>query len=337
MKKAPAVVAADTPPHAHSSSGDDTTISIVVPSYNHAPYVEKTLRSLFRQTLQPAELFVIDDGSRDDSVRIIERVLKDCPFPCELIARENRGLCATLNQGFSRTDNSSAYFAYLGSDDLWLPQFLQARVALLQSRPRAVLAYGNAYSIDGEDRIIDCTSDWAHYVDGDVRQMLLEILAPLSPTVLYRRAALPPQPWNEESGLEDYELYLHLSAAGEFAFDSQILSAWRQHGYNTSRDLELMRRERLAAQRRAATVLGIGARELAEFHALAGFRSAQEFMRRGEKIKAVNLTLQNLGGVPSLSEASRMFIGLLTPHRWLSSRRKRQHEQASRRYGSLSL
>lgn len=334
MKKPPAASPAD-PPHPHSS-GDDTTISVVVPSYNHAPYVEKTLRSLFRQTLQPTRLLVIDDGSRDDSVRIIERVLKDCPFPCELIARENRGLCATLNQSFTRT-GSSTYFAYLGSDDLWLPQFLRARVALLESRPRAVLAYGNAYSIDGEDRIIDCTTDWASYVDGDVRQMLLEILAPLSPTVLYRRAALARQLWNEETGLEDYELYLHLSASGEFAFDPQILSAWRQHGYNTSRDLELMRRERLAAQRRASISLGLGARELAQFQALAGFRSAQEFMRRGEKMKAVKLTLQNLDGVPGLREVSKMFIGLLTPHRVLSSRRRRRHERAGQRYGSLPL
>ncbi|HEX8292571.1 MAG TPA: glycosyltransferase family A protein, partial [Pyrinomonadaceae bacterium] len=119
----------------------DGRVAVVVPSYNHAPYVAAALRSVLAQTLAPARLLVIDDGSRDGSPRVIEDVLKDCPFPCELIARENRGLCATLNEGLSKTEG--AYFAYLGSDDLWLPDFLAARVALLEARPRAVLAYGH--------------------------------------------------------------------------------------------------------------------------------------------------------------------------------------------------
>ncbi len=75
-------------------------VFVLVPSYNHAPFVERCLRSIFRQTLPPAKLLVIDDGSGDDSVKIIERMLADCPFPAQLIARENLGLCRTLNEGF---------------------------------------------------------------------------------------------------------------------------------------------------------------------------------------------------------------------------------------------
>src|SRR5882672_4544514 len=150
-------------------------VSVVVPSYNHAPFVEATLRSIMKQTLQPAQLLVIDDGSRDESTAVIERVLSACPFPCELVVRSNRGLCATLNEGFERTRGN--YFAYLGSDDLWLPDFLSARVGLLESRPEAVLAYGHAYFIDEQNAIIDCTADWAHYADGDVREMLLQTTA----------------------------------------------------------------------------------------------------------------------------------------------------------------
>ena len=85
------------------SLGGPATVSVVVPSYNHAQFIEATLRSIMKQTLAPAQLLVIDDGSSDESPAIIERVLNDCPFPCELIARNNRGLCATLNEGFERT------------------------------------------------------------------------------------------------------------------------------------------------------------------------------------------------------------------------------------------
>jgi alpha-1,3-rhamnosyltransferase len=332
MLKAPA-----NTPDATDANGEPT-VSVVVPSHNHAPFIEKTLRSIFRQTLLPRELIVIDDGSEDDSPQIIERVLRDSPVAaCEFIARENRGLCATLNEGFARSGGRSRYFAYLGSDDLWFPQFLEARVEVLEARERAVLAYGNAYSIDAADRIIDNTADWARYRDGSVRLMLLETLAPLSPTVVYRRAALGAQPWNEAAGLEDYELYLRLSAEGEFAFDERVLSAWRQHGYNTSRNLALMLREKLAAQQRVAAQLGLSAAEIAEFQTLARFRSAQEFMRRGEKLEALKLASRNMRGARTRGEAFKFVAGLLLPHRLLSWQRGRTRERASARYGSLQL
>src|ERR1041384_4660378 len=173
-----------------------TRVSVVVPSYNHAQFVAMTLRSIMKQTFAPAELVVIDDGSTDDSPGLIEQILKECPFPCELIVRSNRGLCATLNEGLART--AGDYFAYLGSDDVWLPNFLRDRVRLLQSRTDAVLAYGHASLLDKQSRIVDCTADWANYVDGAVRAMLLDTIAPMTPTVLYRRTALEKEPWNEE-------------------------------------------------------------------------------------------------------------------------------------------
>ncbi len=201
--------------------GKRARVSVVVPSYNHARFVEKTLHSIMKQSFQPTYLLVIDDCSTDNSPAIIERTLNDCPFPSELIARSNRGLCATLNEGFQRT--SGEYFAYLGSDDLWLTEFLHARVSMLESRDHAVLAYGHAFFIDEENRIIDSTADWAEYADGDAREMLLQTTAPMSPTVVYRREALEQERWDETSALEDYDLYLRLSARGEFAFDPQIL------------------------------------------------------------------------------------------------------------------
>jgi alpha-1,3-rhamnosyltransferase len=313
----------------------DADVSVVVPSYNHARFVEKALRSIFRQTLRPRALVVIDDGSRDDSPRIIERTLQDCPCPCVFVARENRGLAATLNEGFARTGGK--YFAYLGSDDLWLPEFLATRVAQLEARPRALVAYGGAYSIDESDRVIDCTTDWARYVDGDARPMLLTTLAPLSPTVVYRRAALPARPWNEQARLEDYELYLRLSAAGEFAFDPRVLSAWRQHDDNASQNIAMMLAERLAAQASTAAELGLSAHDLARFQSLARFRSAQEFMRQGHKLTALRLWLAHPRGAPSLSEAARLVAGLAVPHQFLRRRKQRMRRQAAERYGALTF
>ncbi len=97
-----------------------------------------------------------------------------------------------------------------------------------------MLAYGHSFLIDEQNNIIDCTLDWAQYVDGDAQTMLLqESIAPMSPTVMYRRAPLERHGWNEQAKLEDYELYLRLSAEGDFAFDRaslvRLAAAWSQH------------------------------------------------------------------------------------------------------------
>ena len=311
-------------------------VSVVVPSYNHARFVTDCLRSIMRQTRVPAELVVIDDGSTDGSPQIIERVLRDCAFPCELVARENRGLCATLNEGLQRATRGN-YFAYLGSDDVWLDDFLAARVAALESRPRAVVAYGHAYLIDEHNRIVDCTHDWARYADGDARPMLLQTTAPMSPTVVYRRAALARHGWNEASRLEDYDLYLRLSVEGEFAFDARVLAAWRQHARNTSWNQTMMLDEQLAAQRRLAATLGIDAGELRKLHTAISFKRAEDFLRIGEKSGALALMRRNLAGATSVRTVARLLARLVVPQRWLESRRKLLQRRAHERYGSIQL
>jgi len=314
-------------------SGTPTTVSVIVPSYNHAQFIEATLRSVVKQTLAPAELMVIDDGSSDGSPSVIERVLNDCPFPCELLVRDNRGLCATLNEGFERSAGN--YFAYLGSDDLWLPDFLKARVRLLESRPDAVLAYGHTYFIDEENRIIDSTADWATYTDGDVRKMLLQTTAPMSPTVLYRRETLEHQLWNEESKLEDYDLYLRLSEYGPFAFDPGVLSAWRRHSANTSWDQTLMLNEQLKSQRTAALRFGLTNEQIEALQRTTRFNRAEDFLRVGEKSQALNLMVNNLSGANSTRATARMFLRLLIPTSIMKRRARIRQRKAFERYGAL--
>jgi len=319
----------------NEARGPRASVSVVVPSYNHAQFIEATLRSIMTQTLQPVELLVIDDGSTDASLGIIERTLNECLFPSELVARDNRGLCATLNEGLERT--RAKYFAYLGSDDLWLPEFLNARVRLLESRAGAVLAYGHAYYIDDENRIIDSTADWARYADGDVRDMLLKTTAPMSPTVVYRRESLERQRWDEASGLEDYDLYLRLSSEGSFAFDQRILSAWRRHSANVSWDQTLMLEEQLKSQRRAALSFGFTNDQVAKLQTATRFSRAEDFLRVGQKSEAFRLITQNLRGANSPRSTARMLLRLLIPNSFMRGRARFRQQKAHERYGTIDV
>lgn len=310
-------------------------VSVLVPSYNHAPFVEQTLRSIFAQTAPPEKLIVIDDGSKDESAGIIEKVLRDCPFDFEFIRRENRGLCATLNEGFSKSN--SEFFAYLGSDDVWLPDFLERRVKLLESRPEAVLSFGHSYLIDEENNIIDSTENWTDFADGDMLSLLLRGIVPASAGVVYRRRALENNSWNENAILEDYELYLKLSADGEFAFDKDVSCAWRQHGWNVSGDFPLMLAEWIAAQNRVMDYLKISRGELDKIQTELKFNSVFDYIRRGKKREAFRLARENFRGVKSPEQLGKIFLRFIIPQNFFQWNRRRKRRNTIKNYGKIKL
>ena len=100
--------------------------------------------------------------------------------------------------------------------------------------------------------------------------------------MLYRRKALEQQHWNEESRLEDYDLYLRLSEAGEFAFDPRILAAWRRHDSNVSWDQTLMLEEQLRAQREAALRFGFTSEQVERLQRTTRFKRAEDYLRLGQ-------------------------------------------------------
>ncbi len=280
-------------------------------------------------------MIVIDDGSKDESVKIIERVLQDCPFENEFISRENRGLCATLNEGFAKTNGE--FFAYLGSDDIWLPEFLEKQIELLNKRPEAVLTFGHAFWIDEEDSIISCTKDWTTFADGDMLPLLLRGVIFSSPGVVYRRAALEKHKWNENSLLEDYELYLKLAIEGEFARSQEVLCAWRIHGTNTSDNTPLMLDEWIAAQNRVADKLNISRKELEKIQMELKFNSVFNFVRQGRRHEAVKLFQENLGGAKSVAQIAKMLFRLAVPQTLFQWNKRRKKQKAIQKYGKLEI
>ncbi len=312
---------------------DQDKVFVVVPSYNHAPFVEQCLRSIISQTLRPKKLLVIDDGSNDGSPEVIERVLRGCPFDSELVARENRGLCATLNEALSAS--SGEFFAYLGSDDVWLPSFLAEQTQLLNTRPKAVLAFAHAYLVDEDDNVFDSTADWTEFADGDLRPMLLRGSVFSSPGVLYRRSVLAQHRWNESSRLEDYEMYLKLSTVGGFARNPNVLCAWRQHGGNASDDLPLMYEEMAAAQERLAPELGLNYAEIARTTSRLKFAAAENLVRHGFRYEAARFFIDNIRGADSIADILRIAVRLAVPQNLFQWNRKRKRRDAAERYGKL--
>lgn len=141
------------------SSHDKPLISVVIPSFNHAAYIRRAIRSVFAQTYRPIELIIIDDGSSDRSCEVIEETLLEAPFPARLIRQANQGAHAALNLGCQLAGGE--YIQPLNSDDAFEPERLERMIEDVAGRG-AAWGFGAVRHIDEQDRILT--------ENGDLRQ-----------------------------------------------------------------------------------------------------------------------------------------------------------------------
>ncbi|WP_434729493.1 glycosyltransferase family 2 protein [Rhizobium binae] len=136
------------------SGGDSDLplVSVVVPAYNASAYIERTLRSAIRQTYTALEIIVVDDGSTDDTAKVVEMIaMSDSRI--RLLSTPNRGVAAARNTGI---DTSSGRFvAFLDADDLWHRTKIEKQAKALNRLPnRWAAVYALHYLINEDDEII---------------------------------------------------------------------------------------------------------------------------------------------------------------------------------------
>ena len=139
------------------------SVSVICPSYNHGRHVGDFLRSLLAQTDPRWELIIIDDASTDDNVAQIERF--DDPR-IRLVARShNRGLAAGMNEAVSLA--RAEIVAFIASDDLVQPEYVERVIQVFAANPAAVAAYVSLERIDEQGAPLKHQShlpaDWNHH------------------------------------------------------------------------------------------------------------------------------------------------------------------------------
>lgn len=202
--------------------GKPPIVSVIIPSYNAKSYLEQTIRSVQAQTMQEWELFVIDDGSKDDSVQIAHRLAKDDPRIHVLENEKNMGVSATRNRGIELSQGE--FVAFLDSDDIWHPEKLERQLSVLRER-NAKFCYC-AYDIVGAD---GCTVRSNYPVPEQVNyEQLLGENVILCSSVLLDGALAKKYQFNTQYYHEDYLLWLQVLADGYEAVGcTQTLVNWR--------------------------------------------------------------------------------------------------------------
>lgn len=204
------------------------TVTVLLPVYNAAPFLQATLDSILAQTFTDFELLAIDDGSSDDG----SAILKACSDPRLRIITHarNRGLIASLNEGIEGT--RGRYIARMDADDLMLPERLARQVTFLDTHPdvAAVAAFVETMNAEGE-----VTGVWdidrATPDEASVAAMLPRTNCIAHPTVMLRRSALGDLRYDpRQHGAEDWDLWLRMRSRGlRIAKLPEVLLQYRQH------------------------------------------------------------------------------------------------------------
>jgi glycosyltransferase involved in cell wall biosynthesis len=127
-------------------------ISVVIPSYNQARFIGRTLRSVVAQGYPDLEVIVVDGGSTDDSWEVIRSFAEHTTYA---VSEKDRGQSHAINKGFSRA--SGPIVTWLNSDDVLLPGALHAVARVLTTAPAAQWITGSCVWIDSNDRILRAT------------------------------------------------------------------------------------------------------------------------------------------------------------------------------------
>lgn len=198
-------------------------LTIGLPVYNAAPFLQDALRSIFAQTFCDWELIAIDDGSSDGSAAILQR-LKD-PRTRALVDGEHRGLGARLNQVVSLA--AGKYIARMDADDLMHPERLARQLAFLEANPDTDLAGCGLISFDAEERPISVRRLPA--LHAQITADPLRGFAIAHATIVGRAEWWKKHRYNEQSrGCEDWELWFESYSRSRFANLPDLLYFYRE-------------------------------------------------------------------------------------------------------------
>lgn len=275
-------------------------VTVAIPSFNHSKYVVSAINSVIAQTYKNIELIIVDDGSTDNSVELINEIKDKCQkrfVRFEFIVRENKGVTFTLKQilDICRGD----FFTVLASDDEYLSHKIETQVQYLLFNTSIDACCGGVVetSLNGKKSIKNLRSNKV-YTFEDI--ILFKYYLP-APTLMLRLSSFDKNDLFPGCyKLEDFYFYMFMTYQGlSISCLSDVLTMYRRHETNSSRlSFRLHAKERLEIinlyKKSRFYKRGYSYSRLIEATQLLGFSKTEGLIAFFEAVKSFPLALFSL-------------------------------------------
>lgn len=192
-------------------------VSVVVPTYNCAKYLHETIHSILTQTLGDFEIIIVDDGSTDDTEKLVQNYLHASGDKIKYIKQENSGPACARNTGIR--ESSGEFISFLDADDLWLPNKLSAQIGAFDKNPHVGLVHTDSFRFGGSKGIY-CNRSWmsAEQIERQSGNIFLDYYFRrcriMPTTVMIKRECIDKVCYFDEKlsklGSEDREFFLRI-------------------------------------------------------------------------------------------------------------------------------
>ena len=208
-------------------------ISVIIPVYNGERTIRETIESVFNQTFTNLELIVVNDGSQDATLEIVNSIqdprLKVFSYP-------NARQAASRNRGFSHS--TGEFIAFLDADDLWTPNKLESQLKALEDNPQAAVAYSWSHCIDEKGKFLREASHSTTNGDVYAKLLLCNFLDNGSNPLIRRQALIEVGGFDESlTPAEDWDMWLRLAARYHFVALPYPQILYRQSANSQSANL----------------------------------------------------------------------------------------------------
>jgi glycosyltransferase involved in cell wall biosynthesis len=198
-------------------------ISVVIPAFNAEKTIRQTIESVVNQTLTDLEIIVINDGSTDSTIDVVNSV-KDSRL--QVFSYPNEGVTVSRNRGVSKAVGE--FISFLDADDLWIPNKLESQLQALRSHPEASVAYSWTNFIDADGKFLSPCHRVK--VTGDVySKLLVQNFLDNGSNILVRADALKTIGGFDQSLslAEDWDIGLRLAARYQFVVVPEVQILYR--------------------------------------------------------------------------------------------------------------
>ncbi len=184
-------------------------ISVIIPTFNRAGFLSRSILSVVQQTLSPAELIIVDDGSTDNTEQVVHDISSNSPVSIVYQYQQNSGAAAARNTGIRSSRHE--HIAFLDSDDWWLPGKLEQQYQAMECQPHYLISHTREIWYRNGKRVNQKKKhDPPH---GDIFEASLRMCMVGMSTVMAKRTCFSTVGFFDEQlpCCEDYDLWLRMS------------------------------------------------------------------------------------------------------------------------------